>query len=199
MIMLTNLYHHRPAVTKSQREQLNGHKSLCLWFTGLSGSGKSSIANKVIERLHEQSIHTYLLDGDNTRMGLSKGLGFSEPERKENIRRVGEVCNLMNEAGLVVLAAFISPFKDDRNMVRQLLPKDTFVEIYVQCPLQQCEQRDPKGLYKKARAGEISNFTGIDSPYEQPESPELIVYSGMNDIETCARQVLTYVEPRLKL
>ena len=196
--MQNNLHHHSQGISREQREQLAGHKSLCLWFTGLSGSGKSSIANRVMELMHEQHIHTYLLDGDNTRLGLNKDLGFSEPDRKENIRRVAEVCKLMTDAGLVVLTAFISPFRKDREAVRELLEKGAFIEIFVRCPIKQCEERDPKGLYKKARAGEIKDFTGIDSPYEEPEQPELIVDSGANDIETCAMQVMTYIEPRLK-
>ena len=197
--MQPNLHPQAMLINRTQREDLNGHKGLCIWFTGLSGSGKSTIANRVAQLLHEKKVHTYVLDGDNTRMGLSKDLGFTESDRKENIRRVGEVCRLMADAGLVVLSSFISPFKADREAVRVLLTNQAFVEVFVRCSLQQCEQRDPKGLYKKARAGALPHFTGIDSPYEEPEQPELIIDSEKQDTETCALEVVNYIIPLLKL
>lgn len=153
----------------------NGHPPMVLWFTGLSGSGKSTLAHLVEEALFAKGCYTYLLDADNLRSGLNRDLGFSEPERRENIRRVGEVARLFTDAGLVVLAAFISPFREDRDRVRSLFQPEEFVEIYVKCTLDVCEIRDPKGLYRKARKGMIPDFTGIDSPYEEPASPELVV------------------------
>lgn len=197
--MQPNLHPQAMLINRTQREGLNGHRGLCIWFTGLSGSGKSTVANRVAQLLHEKKVHTYALDGDNTRMGLNKDLGFTEPDRKENIRRVGEVCRLMADAGLVVLASFISPFRADRQAVRELLTNDSFAEVFVRCPVEHCEARDPKGLYKKARAGEISNFTGINSPYEQPQFPELIIDTEKTDMETCALEVVNYIIPRLKL
>ncbi len=197
--MQPNLHPQTMLINRTQRERLNGHRGLCVWFTGLSGSGKSTIANRVAQLLHDKKVHTYVLDGDNTRMGLNKDLGFTEQDRQENIRRVGEVCKLMADAGLVVLSSFISPFRVDREAVRVLLTNDSFAEVFVSCSLEQCEQRDPKGLYKKARAGALPLFTGIDSPYEEPEQPELIIDSEKLDLETCALEVVNYIVPRLKL
>jgi adenylylsulfate kinase len=167
-----------------------------LWFTGLSGSGKTTIAGLVEQGLAERGLHTYLLDGDNVRHGLCRDLGFSAAARVENIRRVGEVGRLMTDAGLIVLSAFISPFRSDRDMVRQLIPEGGFIEIFVDTPLQECERRDPKGLYKKARAGQISNFTGLDSPYESPEAPEVRLDTLAFSAEQCARQVLDFLAER---
>lgn len=166
-----------------------------LWFTGLSGSGKSTIANAVEKELNQQyRVHTYLLDGDNIRTGLNKDLGFSAEDRSENIRRIGEVARLLVDAGLIVLTAFISPFRQDRKMVRDLLDEGDFVEIFVDCPLAVCEQRDPKGLYRKARAGEITNFTGLNSPYERPESPELILDTSVLSVQECVDRVIQYLK-----
>ena len=170
-----NIVWHNYAVNKSQRSEQKGHKPVILWFTGFSGSGKSTVAGALESALHQQGVHTYLLDGDNVRHGLCKDLGFSDEDRVENIRRVGELSKLMVDAGLVVLTAFISPFRAERRMVREMLPEGEFIEVFVDTPLEVAEQRDVKGLYKKARAGELKNFTGIDSPYEAPENAEIRV------------------------
>ncbi|MGE9551526.1 adenylyl-sulfate kinase [Erwinia amylovora] len=168
-----NVVWHSHAVTRADREQQHGHHGVLLWFTGLSGSGKSTVAGALEQALHQLGVSTYLLDGDNVRHGLCRDLGFSDEDRKENIRRVGEVARLMVDAGLVVLSAFISPHRAERQMVRDMLGEGRFIEIFVDTPLAICEQRDPKGLYKKARAGELRNFTGIDSVYEAPAEPEI--------------------------
>lgn len=168
-----NVVWHPHAVTREEREQQHGHKGAVLWFTGLSGSGKSTVAGALEQALHALGVSTYLLDGDNVRHGLCRDLGFSDDDRRENIRRVGEVAKLMVDAGLVVLTAFISPHRDERDMVRELLGKDQFIEVFVDTPLAICETRDPKGLYKKARAGELKNFTGIDSDYQSPQAPDV--------------------------
>ncbi|CAI2450734.1 adenylyl-sulfate kinase [Serratia liquefaciens] len=168
-----NVVWHPHAVTRADREVRNGHKGVVLWFTGLSGSGKSTVAGALEQALHAHGVSTYLLDGDNVRHGLCRDLGFSDDDRRENIRRVGEVAKLMVDAGLVVLTAFISPHRAERQMVRELLNEDRFIEVFVDTPLAVCEVRDPKGLYKKARAGELRNFTGIDSVYEAPQRPDI--------------------------
>jgi len=183
-------------ITRKDRERLKGHRSFILWFTGLSGSGKSTLSHRVEELLYQQGIHTYILDGDNIRTGLNKDLGFSEEDRKENIRRIGEVAKLFVDAGVVVLSAFISPYKRDREFVRSLVPEGDFIEVYVKCPLEVCEQRDPKGLYKKARQGIIKNFTGIDDPYEEPENPEIVVETDKMSIDECAKKILDYLKER---
>ena len=170
-----NVIRHHATVTRKRRNQLNKHKSLVVWFTGLSGAGKSTLAHAVEEELHQRGCRTFVLDGDNVRHGLNSNLGFSEIDRKENIRRIGEVTKLMIEAGVIVLTAFISPFREDREAVRNLVPHGEFIEIFCKASLETCEARDVKGLYKRARAGEIKNYTGIDSPYEDPIKPELIV------------------------
>ncbi|QCR37083.1 adenylyl-sulfate kinase [Nissabacter sp. SGAir0207] len=167
-----NIVWHPHAIARAEREALHGHQGVVLWFTGLSGSGKSTVAGALEQALHAHGVSTYLLDGDNVRHGLCNDLGFSDADRRENIRRVGEVAKLMVDAGLVVLTAFISPHREERRMVRELLG-DRFIEVYVDTPLELCEARDPKGLYKKARAGELKNFTGIDSAYEAPEAPDI--------------------------
>ncbi|MEC1635522.1 adenylyl-sulfate kinase [Bacillus mojavensis] len=177
-----NIVWHPAAIKKSDRQSLNGHKSCALWFTGLSGSGKSVLANAVDEKLYRMGIRSYVLDGDNIRHGLNQDLGFRTEDRIENIRRIGEVAKLFVDSGQMILTAFISPFREDRDMVRALFPDGEFLEIYVKCPLQICEQRDPKGLYKKARNGDIKHFTGIDSPYEAPLSPDLIIESDQTSI-----------------
>lgn len=185
-----NLVWHHATVTRTRREQLNGHKSCVLWFTGLSGAGKSTLAHAVEEQLHRRGCRTFVLDGDNVRHGLSSGLGFSEEDRKENIRRIGEAAKLMMEAGVIALTAFISPYRKDRDSVRRLLPEGDFHEIFCKASLATCELRDVKGLYKKARAGEIKNYTGIDSPYEEPLTPELIVDTEQLDLDTSVNLVL---------
>ncbi|QHT46612.1 adenylyl-sulfate kinase [Bacillus sp. SB49] len=194
--MERNLTWHEASVSQESYRNKNGHHSGVLWFTGLSGSGKSSIANQLNHLLHERGVHTYLLDGDNIRHGLNADLGFSEADRTENIRRIGEVAKLFADSGTIVLTAFISPFKSDREQVRASIPEGDFLEVYVECPLEACEARDPKGLYKKARSGEIKGFTGIDSPYEAPETPEAVVSSHQYDIEACAEQLLQVLEEK---
>lgn len=166
---------HNATVTRTRREQLNGHKSCVLWFTGLSGAGKSTLAHAVEEALFKHGYHTFVLDGDNVRHGLSSNLGFSEVDRRENIRRIGETAKLMMEAGIITIAAFISPFRTDREGVRKLMRHGDFFEIYCRASIEVCESRDVKGLYKKARAGLIKNYTGISSPYEEPIKPELLI------------------------
>lgn len=185
---------HQTAISKKERHLLNHHKSCVLWFTGLSGSGKSTLANAVDQELFNRNVRSYVLDGDNVRHGLNKDLGFSKEDRQENIRRIGEVAKLFVDSGLIVSTAFISPFKKDRDLVRNLFDKHEFIEIFVRCPLELCAKRDPKGLYKKARAGEISSFTGISSPYENPENPEIIIDSNKNTIWHSAKKIITYLE-----
>jgi len=190
----TNITWHDHAVTREERHALLGHKGAILWFTGLSGSGKSTLANAVEGALYEKGFHTYVLDGDNVRHGLNKDLGFSPEDRHENIRRIGEVAHLFADAGLIAMTAFISPYVADRTMVREMSSADRFIEIYCHCSLEVCEQRDPKGLYKKARAGEIKQFTGIDAPYEAPPQPELTIETGTQSLEDCAGEVVRYLE-----
>ncbi|MDQ0339986.1 adenylylsulfate kinase [Caldalkalibacillus uzonensis] len=181
---------HQTSVSKQDRQALNGHKSCIIWFTGLSGSGKSTLANALAKALHEQQVRTYVLDGDNIRHGLNKDLGFSPQDRVENIRRIGEVAKLFVDAGIIALTAFISPYRADREQVRSLVEDGEFIEVYVKCPLSECEQRDPKGLYKKARAGEIPEFTGISSPYEEPEQPEIIIETDRLSVKEAVEQLL---------
>jgi len=181
-------------ITRQDREALNGHKSFVLWFTGLSGSGKSTLAHAVEKKLHENGCRTFVLDGDNVRHGLSSNLSFSEDDRKENIRRIGETAKLMTEAGVIALTAFISPFKADREMVRSWFPHGEFIEVYCNASLEVCENRDVKGLYKKARAGEIKNYTGIDSPYEAPVNPEVHVTTGTENIDLSMSQVIKHLK-----
>lgn len=181
---------HQTHISKQDRAAQKQQKPVCIWLTGLSGAGKSTIANALEVALTEQGKHTYLLDGDNVRHGLNKNLGMSDDDRAENIRRVSEVAKLMVDAGLIVVTAFISPFRADRDAARALFEEGEFVEIFVHAPLEECEKRDPKGLYKKARAGEIKEFTGIDSPYEAPEKPEMVINTAENDIEACVREIM---------
>ena len=183
-------------VERETRRKLLGHGPATLWFTGLSGSGKSTLANRVEQRLCEERVSAYVLDGDNIRHGLNSNLGFSPADRTENIRRIGEVAKLMNDAGLVVLTAFISPYRADRDRVRQILPAGEFLEIFVDCPIEECEKRDVKGLYSKARAGQIPEFTGISAPYEAPERPELVLRTAESDLDSCAEQVLALLRSR---
>ena len=184
---------HLASVSHEDHVKLNGHKPAVLWFTGLSGSGKSTVANAVDLMLHQLDVKTYVLDGDNVRHGLNNDLGFSDADRVENIRRIGEVSKLFADAGVLVSTAFISPFVADREMIRAQLKQGEFVEVFIDTPLAVCESRDPKGLYKKARAGEIKNFTGIDSAYEAPISPEIHVQTADKSIEDCAKQVVDYL------
>ncbi len=192
--MNPNILWHPSSVNRQSRERQGGHNSFVLWFTGLSGSGKSTLAHRVEEILFGQGCRTYVFDGDNVRHGLCSDLGFSNEDRAENIRRVGEMCKLFVDAGCIALTAFISPFRADRDRVRALLPAGDFIEIYCHAPLTVCEQRDVKGLYQKARRGEISEFTGISSPYEAPEKPEIVVLTGEMDVETCAGQIVNYLQ-----
>ena len=195
-VVSDNVVWHDHHVTKSEREKLKAQHPCILWFTGLSGSGKSTIANAVETKLLAMGKHTYLLDGDNIRHGLNRGLGFSDEDRIENIRRIGEVAKLFVDAGTIVLTAFISPFREDRERVRALVEADEFIEVFIDTPLAVCETRDPKGLYKKARAGEIPNFTGIDSPYEAPETAEVHVRNDNISVDDAAQQVIGYLQTK---
>ncbi|MGB8391982.1 adenylyl-sulfate kinase [Mycobacterium sp.] len=209
--MSNNITWHDHNVTRNEREKLNGHKGCVIWFTGLSASGKSTIANIVEQKLYERGTRSYLLDGDNVRYGLNAGpdileerhgaefskrfgLGFSAEDREENIRRIGAVAKLFCEAGIIVLTAFISPYRRDRDAVRASLNDGDFMEIFIDTPIEICEQRDPKGLYKKVRAGEIKGFTGIDDPYEAPLQPELRIDGGKKDADTLAEEVISHLE-----
>ncbi|MEE8320685.1 MAG: adenylyl-sulfate kinase, partial [Gammaproteobacteria bacterium] len=184
-----NTVWHEPTIYRDNRESLNKHRSAIIWFTGLSGSGKSTMAHAVEDYLHKMGIRTFVLDGDNIRRGLCKDLGFSDADRTENIRRIGEVSKLLIDAGVLTMTAFISPFRKDRQIARELVQEGDFIEIYCGAPLSVCEERDPKGFYKRARTGEILEFTGISSPYEEPDNPKLILDTGNNTIETCVDQV----------
>lgn len=186
----TNVVWHQATVTRTRREAQNGHRGAIIWFTGLSGSGKSTLAHAVEETLHLNGCRTFVLDGDNVRHGLCADLGFSEEGRIENIRRVGEMAKLFMEAGIIVLTAFISPYRADRERVRGMVEKGDFIEIYCDASIEVCEQRDVKGMYKKARAGQIAEFTGISSPYEAPENPELVMNTGGAALDECLRNVL---------
>ncbi len=190
----TNIVWHQGNVTRADREKINGHKACTVWLTGLSGSGKSTIAVDLEKRLWERGVKTYILDGDNIRHGLNKNLGFSPEDRTENIRRIGEVAKLFTEAGVVALTAFISPYRADRDQVRKIMADGDFVEVHVDCPVEVCEQRDVKGLYKKARAGEIKEFTGISAPYEAPTKPELTINTAGQTVEESAKQILAHLE-----
>lgn len=192
----SNTIWHQATVTRKRRESQNGHKSCVLWFTGLSGAGKSTLAHAVEEKLHQIGCRTFVLDGDNIRHGLSSNLGFSEADRRENIRRIGETAKLIMESGVIAMTAFISPFRADREMVRNLMPHGDFLEIYCKASLETCEARDVKGLYKKARAGEIKNYTGIDSPYEAPENPELVIETDQLSLEDSIEAVLELLQQR---
>lgn len=193
-----NIVHQNHKIKKNDRNQLLNHSSFVVWFTGLSGSGKSTLANLLEQKLHQEGKLTYILDGDNVRAGLNNDLGFSAEDRQENIRRVSEVSKLISDAGAIVLSAFISPFEKDRAYTRNLFKENEFVEIFVNCPVDVCEQRDVKGLYKKARAGQISDFTGISSPYETPNQPEIIVNTHLNTPEECITQILDHLKPKLE-
>ncbi len=184
---------HKARVTRSDRERLNGHRSGVLWFTGLSGSGKSTIAHAVEEILHRKGVRTYVFDGDNVRHGLCRDLSFSPEGRAENLRRIGEMVKLFLDAGLLCFAAFISPMKGDRERVRKIIGPDDFFEVFVDCPLEVCESRDVKGLYKLAREGKIKDYTGISAPYERPEAPDLVIESHRHSLDECVDQVLRFI------
>ena len=190
-----NIQWHTSSISRKDLESLRGHQGMVLWFTGLSGSGKSTLANALNEALHSKKISTFLLDGDNIRHGLCKDLGFSDIDREENIRRIGEVANLFMNAGIVTITAFVSPFKSDREKVRKIIGKD-FIEIFCAASLDICEKRDTKGLYKKARLGEIRDFTGISSPYEIPNDPEIIVNTGSLALNDSVRQIMKYLSEK---
>jgi adenylylsulfate kinase len=192
----TNITWHEHSVSKADRWQLSGHKGAILWFTGLSASGKSTVANTVDHKLHALGKRSFVLDGDNIRMGLNKNLGFSAEDRAENIRRIGEVAKLFASAGVITTTAFISPYRKDRDAVRELLPEGEFIEIFMDASLETCEARDPKGLYKKARAGQIKGFTGIDDPYEAPEKPELVLDGTNKSIDELADEVIAFLEAK---
>jgi adenylylsulfate kinase len=191
-----NITWHQSTVNKKDRFQLNGHKSCVLWFTGLSGSGKSTLANAVDYALFHQNIKSYVLDGDNIRHGLNKDLSFGVEDRKENIRRIGEVAKLFVDSGLIVSSAFISPFLDDRQLVRNMFDSGEYIEIFLNCPIKICEDRDPKGLYKKARKGEISDFTGISSPYEVPIDPEIVIETDKMALEQSVEKIIGYLKEK---
>lgn len=195
----TNVTWHEHQVSKAERATLNGHPGSVLWFTGLSACGKSTVANTVDHLLHSEGKRSFVLDGDNIRMGLNKNLGFSPEDRTENIRRIGEVAKLFSSAGIITSTAFISPYKADRDLVRALLQPGEFIEIYVNASLETCEARDPKGLYKKARAGQVPNFTGISAPYEAPDKPELVLDANTKSIDDLAQEVLAYLKSKNRL
>ena len=188
-----NLYWHKPSVTVNERRESYEYKSCVLWFTGLSAAGKSSLANSLSQQLHMLGVKSYVLDGDNIRHGLNKDLAFSQDHRKENIRRIGEVAKLFVDAGLIVITAFISPYKEDRDNVRDLLKEDEFIEVHVKCPISECERRDPKGIYRRARTGEIKEFTGVSAPYEEPERPEIVLETDALTIEECIENLLGFL------
>lgn len=191
-----NITWHNTTISKKNRHLLNGHKSCVLWFTGLSGSGKSTLANAVDYEMFRNGFRSYVLDGDNIRHGLNRDLSFLKEDRKENIRRIGEVAKLFVDSGQIISSAFISPFREDRELVRYMFKADEFIEIYVNCPIQICETRDPKGLYKKARMGEIPDFTGITSPYEPPLSPEIIIETNRMTIEDSVEEIFSYLKEK---
>ncbi|GBD92308.1 putative adenylyl-sulfate kinase [bacterium BMS3Abin04] len=194
-IKSNNIFLHKGEISKSDRQKQNGHGSCCIWFTGLSGSGKSTLAMALEKKLFDQGIKTYVLDGDNIRHGLNSNLDFSPEDRTENIRRIGEVAKLFIDAGIIVLSAFISPYKKDRDRVRNILGENEFIEVFVDADIETCESRDPKGLYQKARAGEINDFTGISSPYERPENPEIIIDNGKNsDLNKNVQLLMSYLK-----
>ncbi len=197
--MSLNTVKHNYKTTKIQREALHGHKSYLIWFTGLSGSGKSTLANLVETALHKKGISTYILDGDNIRQGINKDLSFAPQDRSENIRRIAEISNLMLEAGVVTLAAFVSPYINDREGVKHIVGADNFIEIYVNTSLEECERRDVKGLYKKARKGEIKNMTGVSSPYEAPINPDLVVLTEGQSVEKNVDQILKLLSQKINL
>jgi len=194
-----NIIYHQGFVNKFRRQELNKHKSKIIWFTGLSGSGKSTLSHAVEEKLYNLGFRTFVLDGDNVRHGLSSDLTFSDTDRKENIRRIGETSKLMIEAGVITLTAFISPFRQDRNLVRQLVDQGDFIEIFCKASIKTCEARDVKGLYQKARLGKIKDFTGINSPYEEPDNPELIIDTKKFSINESVEKIIDFIKPKIML
>lgn len=196
---MNHIYPIHTQVSKVQREKLLGQRATMIWFTGLSGSGKSTIAVQLEAQLHALGYKTYLLDGDNIRSGLNKDLSFTDGGRIENIRRIGEVSKLMLDSGIIVLSAFISPFKADRAQVKEIVGAENYIEVFVDTPLEVCEQRDVKGLYKKARAGEIKNFTGIDSPYEKPEKADVVIPTHQMSVDDSLDLLLKFIKPRIEL
>lgn len=194
---MDNIIKHNYQISRSDRNRLNGHASFVLWFTGLSGSGKSTIANQVEKELFNQGIRSYSLDGDNIRLGINKGLGFFETDRHENLRRIGEIAKLFVDAGIVVVAAFVSPLEKDRKLLKEIIGKEDFVEIFVDTSLEECERRDVKGLYKKARAGEIPNFTGISAPYEPPRDPDIVIHTETESVKAAVQKIMEAIEDRL--
>lgn len=194
--MTRNISFHRPAIKRKDREEMGGHRSIVLWFTGLSGSGKSTLAHAVEERLHKMGCRTYVFDGDNVRHGLCSDLGFSPGDRAENVRRIGEMARLFVDAGLIVLTAFISPFRKDRQWVKELVGAGDFVEIYCDCGIEICEKRDVKGIYERAKKGEVPDFTGISSPYEPPENPDLHLMTGEAGPTGCVEEIMHFLHGR---
>jgi adenylylsulfate kinase len=193
-IRATNITWHEHHVSKQEREKLMGHHGIVVWFTGLPSSGKSTVANVLDEKLHERGCHSFVLDGDNIRHGLNKNLGFSPEDREENIRRIGEVAKLFADAGMIAITAFISPYRKDRDGNRALLKPEEFVEIFMDTPIDVCEVRDPKGMYKKARAGQVKEFTGISAPYEPPLKPEIVLHGDLKDPAELADEVIAHLE-----
>jgi adenylylsulfate kinase len=194
--MKNNIVWHKATVTRGRREKMNKHRAKLLWFTGLSGSGKSTLAHALEEELYQRGCRTYVFDGDNVRHGLCRDLGFSVDDRTENIRRIGEMSKLFVDAGVIALTAFISPIREDRQRARGLFPHGDFIEVYVDCPLEVCESRDVKGLYKKARSGEITDFTGISSPYEPPDQAEITIKTADREVEECVAEIIQALEQR---
>ncbi|MCU7942081.1 MAG: adenylyl-sulfate kinase [Candidatus Thiodiazotropha sp. (ex Cardiolucina cf. quadrata)] len=195
-VMNKNIVWHEATVTRERREKMNRHRAKLLWFTGLSGSGKSTLAHALEEELHQRECRTYVFDGDNVRHGLCRDLGFSTEDRSENIRRIGEMAKLFVDAGVIALTAFISPIREDRERARGLFPHGDFIEVYVSCPLEVCESRDVKGLYKKARSGEIPNFTGISAPYDVPDKPEIVIETQDRTVQECVHELIEALEQR---
>ncbi len=191
--MSSDIVRQEIKITRTKQERLKRHRSFCLWFTGLSGAGKSTLANAIQQELYRMNWHTYLLDGDNMRHGLNGDLGFSAKDRKENVRRVAEVANLFVDAGVIAITALISPFEGDRNMARACFAHGDFIEVFVDCPIETCMARDPKGLYEKAQAGLIADFTGISSPYETPRNPEIVVNTAESSIKECIQYIMEYL------
>ncbi|QYA26023.1 adenylyl-sulfate kinase [Gramella sp. MT6] len=196
---MNNIVPHTFQVERKDRNKLKGHKSFVVWFTGLSGSGKSTLANMVEKRLYDNGVHTFTLDGDNVRGGLNNNLGFSREDRSENLRRIAEVAKLFIDSGSLVIGSFISPLKSDRDSVKKIIGENDFVEIYVNTPIEICESRDVKGLYKKARAGEIKNFTGIDAPYEEPEFPDIEVKTNLEEADASVKRIFDYLKNKLEI
>ena len=197
--MSENIIRHTHPISKSDRLKNNGHQAKVIWLVGLSGSGKSTLAGNIETVLHQKGYKTYLLDGDNVRLGLNNDLGFSSKDRTENIRRISEVARLFNEAGIIVLSAFISPLESDRNQARELIGVENFIEVFIHCPLHICEKRDVKGLYAKARKGLLPNFTGIDAPFENPKQPDLTINTEAEAPAASLKKLLDFIEPKLKL